>query len=157
MNYVQSPKLNKADRELFQLHYATPGAAAVDLRAAIYEPQGGYNDKTWTLLPGERHTFFTGVSVEIPAAYVGIVAIRSGLARNYGLSLMNGIGVIDSDYRGEIGVCIFNGSNVPCTIKHGDRIAQLMILPVYTGEWSIVNSISTTTRGSGGFGSTGLQ
>lgn len=153
MNYVQNPNLSPEDKNLFKLVPATTGAAAVDLRAAFYDTQ----EKEYTLLPGTRHTFFTGVSVEIPEECVGVVAIRSGLARNFGLSLMNGIGVIDSDYRGEIGVCIYNSSDQEYTIKHGDRIAQLMILPVFAGGWIMVDSITETKRGAGGFGSTGLQ
>lgn len=152
MNYMQSPHLNEADKNIFKLMYASTGAAAVDLRAAFYEDK-----KFYTLMPGTRYTFNTGVYVEIPYAHVGIVSIRSGLARNHGLTLMNSIGVIDSDYRGEIGVCIYNASNEAFTITHGDRIAQLMVMPVFMGEWNMVNSITETERGSGGFGSTGIQ
>ena len=152
MNYMQSPKLNKGDHDKFRLSYATSGAAAVDLRAAFYE-----DNKSLTLLPGERYTFNTGVMVEIPVNHVGIVAIRSGLARNRGLTLMNGIGIIDSDYRGEVGVCIYNGSNEAVTIEHGDRIAQLMVLPITCNNWNLVDSLTETDRGSGGFGSTGVN
>lgn len=130
--------------------YATAGSAALDLRAMIDQP--------YTIAPGERHAFTTGVSISPGRSdVVAIVASRSGLGVKHGIALSNGIGVIDSDYRGEIHVCLRNSSDVPYTINPGDRIAQLMFVPIFAAQFTVVDELDETERGSGGFGSTGKQ
>ena len=127
--------------------YASDGAAAADLHADLEEPV--------CLQPGKRTIIPTGVIAEIPAGYVGILAARSGLAIKKGLCLSNGIGVIDSDYRGEIGAAVTNLSDEEYTIEPGERICQLMIMPVTQAEFVNSENLSDTERGEGGFGSTG--
>lgn len=128
--------------------YATAGSAAVDLRAMI--------DESVTLAPGERRSFPSGVSIAPETSgVVAIVAGRSGLGVKSGITLANGIGVIDSDYRGEIGVCLVNHSDAPYTVNPLDRIAQLFFLPVYSVKFLESDVLDETERGAGGFGSTG--
>ena len=128
--------------------YATDGSAALDLRAMIDEP--------CTLAPGERRTFTTGIAISPETqGVVAIVAARSGLGIKHGISLSNGIGVIDSDYRGEICVGLINTSSVPYTVAPGDRIAQLMFVPVFAASFAVTDELDNTARGAGGFGSTG--
>ena len=127
--------------------YATSGAAAVDLRANVKE--------STVIAPGERKLIPTGLSMSIPEGLVGIIAARSGLACKKGIALSNGIGVIDSDYRGEIGVSLFNTSKEPFTVEKGERIAQMMFTPVCKAEFCVCDSLDETERGEGGFGSTG--
>ena len=129
--------------------YATKGSAAVDLCAAVDTPV--------TLEPGERTLVPTGIALSIPEGYVGIVAARSGLACKKGICLSNGIGVIDSDYRGEISVGLFNSSKESFTIECGERIAQLMFMPFAAAAFISVDSLDETERGEGGFGSTGTK
>ena len=129
--------------------YATNGSAAVDLCAMI--------DSPITLAPGERALIPTGIALSIPDGYVGIVAARSGLACKTGLCLSNGIGVIDSDYRGEISVGLFNSSKDEFTVERGERIAQLMFVPVESAVFVSTDSLDETERGEGGFGSTGTK
>ena len=132
--------------------YATEGAAAVDMRAAIDE------GTTVTIQPGERAMIPTGMAISLENAnVVAILAARSGLAVKSGINLANGIGVIDSDYRGEICVGLYNSSDVPFTVNRGDRIAQLMFMPVYTANLIEAASLDETARGAGGFGSTGVK
>ena len=132
--------------------YATDGAAAVDMRAAIDE------GTTVTIQPGERAMIPTGMAISLENAnVVAILAARSGLAVKSGINLANGIGVIDSDYRGEICVGLYNSSNVPFTVNRGDRIAQLLFMPVYTAKLIEAASLDETARGAGGFGSTGVK
>jgi dUTP pyrophosphatase len=127
--------------------YATPGSAGCDLRAALAA--------SLTLLPGARSLVPTGIAVAIPAGFEGQVRMRSGLALKKGLSLLNGPGTIDSDYRGEIGVILANLGGEPVTIERGERIAQLVIAPVAQAEIVEASELSDTARGAGGFGSTG--
>lgn len=129
--------------------YATAGSAAIDLRSAV--------DST-TLAPGERAVIPTGIAIE-PETHgvVAIVAARSGLGVKHGITLANGIGVIDSDYRGEIHVGLVNNGKESFTISKGDRIAQLMFLPVFAAELIRADSLEDTERGTGGFGSTGIK
>lgn len=129
--------------------YATPGAAGCDLRAAVAE--------SLTILPGGRALVPTGLSVAIPAGYEGQVRMRSGLALKHGLSLLNGPGTVDSDYRGEIGVILANLGAEPVTISRGDRIAQLVIASVARVKLEIVEELPPTARDAGGFGSTGKR
>ena len=132
--------------------YATEGAAAVDMRAAIDE------GTTVTILPGQRAMIPTGMAISLENAnVVAILAARSGLAVKSGINLANGIGVIDSDYRGEICVGLYNSSKVPFTVNRGDRIAQLLFMPVYTANLIEAATLDETARGTGGFGSTGVK
>ncbi|HEY3204741.1 MAG TPA: dUTP diphosphatase [Thermoanaerobaculia bacterium] len=127
--------------------YATPGSAGCDLRAAISE--------TLTLLPGGRTLVPTGLAVAIPEGYEGQVRMRSGLALDKGLSLLNGPGTVDSDYRGEIRLILANLGAEPVTIARGDRMAQLVIAPVARARLQKVDELPATSRHTGGFGSTG--
>jgi dUTP pyrophosphatase len=127
--------------------YATPGSAGCDLRAAIAE--------TLTLLPGGRTLVPTGLAVAIPEGYEGQVRMRSGLALDKGLSLLNGPGTVDSDYRGEIRLILANLGAEPVTIARGDRMAQLVIAPVARARLQKVDELPATSRHTGGFGSTG--
>lgn len=132
--------------------YATEGAAAVDLRAAVEE------DSPVTIAPGGRALIPTGVAISPESSdVVAILAARSGLAIKSGICLSNGIGVIDADYRGEICVGLHNTSDVPFTVQRGDRVAQMMFMPVYAANLIEVTSLDETARGAGGFGSTGVK
>lgn len=127
---------------------STEGSAGYDLRAVLDEPL--------TMQPGQRACLSTGIAVSLPSKeYVGLVFARSGLAVKHGLALSNGVGVIDSDYTGEIKVGLVNLSQQAYQIQPGERIAQFLILPIALPEWVEVDSLSQTERGSGGFGSTG--
>ena len=129
---------------------ATAGAAACDLYALLEEPM--------VLQPGERKPVPTGIAIALPdSGTVAIICARSGLALKRGLGLSNGIGVIDSDYRGEIFVALTNNDRVPQTIENGERIGQLMILPVIAADFQPADSLDETERGAGGFGSTGTK
>ena len=131
-------------------HLATAGAAACDLYALLEEPI--------TLQPGERKPIPTGIAIALPdASAVAVVCARSGLALKRGLGLANGIGVIDSDYRGEIFVALINNDDKPQVIENGERIGQLMILPVIAAEYVVAEELDETARGAGGFGSTGTK
>lgn len=126
---------------------ATPHAAGFDLRAAV--------DAPLVLAPGRRALVLTGISIEIPEGYEGQVRARSGLALRYGIALVNAPGTIDADYRGEIGVILVNLGDEPFTIARGDRIAQLVIASLAPCELEVAETLAPTTRGEGGFGSTG--
>ena len=127
---------------------ATAGAAGADLCANLDEPL--------TLPPMGRAVIPTGIAMELPiAGYGGFVFARSGLGIRHGLTLSNGVGVIDSDYRGEICVGLVNLSDAAYTIQPGERIAQLCILPVMAFQPQETQELSDTARGTGGFGSTG--
>ena len=127
--------------------YSTPYAAGADLYA--------YTEKDVTIEPHTTVFVTTGLSVEIPDGYAGLVYARSGLASKNDLAPANKVGVIDSDYRGELRVALFNESDTDYTIRDGDRIAQLMVLPVVQPQLSFVTELDETERGAGGFGSTG--
>jgi len=132
--------------------YATDGAAALDLRAAVEE------DAPVTIAPGARALIPTGIAIAPESRdVVAIVAARSGLAIKKGICLSNGIGVIDTDYRGEICVGLYNTSSEPFTVTRGDRIAQMMFLPVYAAKLVEASALDETERGAGGFGSTGVK
>lgn len=126
---------------------ATEGSAGADLFACLEE--------TIVLSAGERRLISTGIGVEISEGFGGFVFPRSSVAGKHGISLANCVGVIDSDYRGEILVPLINHGNADYEIKDGDRIAQLVILPVETAQYELSDSLSDTERGTGGFGSTG--
>lgn len=138
---------NKSKNEIPE--YATLGAAGLDVRANL--------DEAITLQPLERRLIPTGLSVAIPMGYEIQVRPRSGLAFKHGITVLNSPGTIDADYRGEIGVLLVNLSNTPFVVEHGERIAQLVVAKHEQAEWEIVNELSETARGAGGFGSTGVQ
>jgi dUTP pyrophosphatase len=127
--------------------YATAGSAGCDLRAAI--------EAELTITPGGRALVPTGIAVAIPPGYEGQVRMRSGLAHDKGLALLNAPGTVDSDYRGELRVIVANLGAEPATIHRGDRIAQLVFAPVAQGRFERVAELPPSGRGDGGFGSTG--
>lgn len=127
--------------------YGSLGAAGADLYALT--------DSTATIEPGATVLIGTGIAMEIPQGYVGLVFARSGLSTKQGLAPANKVGVIDSDYRGEIMVSLYNHSSSPQTIADGERIAQLVITPFLKVEYNETDTLSDTVRGDGGFGSTG--
>ena len=127
---------------------ATEGSAGLDLRACL--------DEAVTISPRQLVRIPTGVAVALPGPeYVALVFARSGLGIKHGIALSNGVGVIDSDYRGEIQVGLTNLSHTPYTIQPGDRIAQLMVVPVARAAVLELEELPDTARGAGGFGSTG--
>lgn len=128
--------------------YATDGSAALDLRSAA--------DGDVTVAPGQRVLIPTGIAIAPETSGgVAILAARSGLSLKHGITTTNGIGVIDSDYRGEICVSLINVSDTPYTITVGERVAQLMFMPVFTANFILADELDETERGAGGFGSTG--
>ena len=129
--------------------YATAGSAGCDLRAAI--------EASLLILPGGRVRIPTGLAVAIPEGYEGQVRIRSGLAYNQGLAVLNAPGTIDSDYRGEIQVIVANLGSEPVTLERGERIAQIIFAPVARARFEQVRELPSTHRGEGGFGSTGSE
>jgi len=128
--------------------YATDGAAGADLCAAV--------DAEMIIGSGERTAVPTGLVLEIPEGYEGQVRPRSGLAIKAGLTIVNAPGTIDSDYRGELMVILANLSAKPFTLRRGDRVAQILVAPVVRGVFAEVPNVGETSRGSGGFGSTGV-
>lgn len=128
-------------------HYASVLAAGADLRAAVPGPL--------TLAPGARAVVPTGLTLEIPPGFEAQVRARSGLALKKGLALANGVGTIDADYRGEVGVIVVNLGAEPVTIERGERIAQLVVAPVVRASFEPAPELNGTARGAGGFGSTG--
>lgn len=113
------------------------------------------DEEGFVIAPGETHLVHTGLSAEIPEGFGGFIYARSGLATKKGLAPANKVGVIDSDYRGEIRVALFNHSGVPQTVEAGERVAQLVIAPFLKAEFTEAEELSDTVRGEGGFGSTG--
>ena len=126
--------------------YATEGSAGMDLRAFLPERV--------SLEPGERKLIPTGISIELPEGYEAQVRARSGLALHHGIGMVNGVGTIDRDYRGEIGVLLINLGSEAFPIQNGDRIAQLVISRVERIQWT-TGHLGDTGRGGGGFGHTG--
>ena len=142
----------KLSRGMNPPEYATDGSAAVDLRAALDEGE------TVILRPGERRMIPTGLAISPETrGVVAIVAARSGLGIKKGVSLSNGIGVIDSDYRGEIGVGLINHGDENFVVTRGDRIAQLFFMPVLHANFLVSETLDETERGEGGFGHTGVK
>ena len=129
--------------------YATKAAAGVDLKALLEDPI--------VLEPLERKIIGTGLKIALPEGYEAQVRPRSGLAAKQGISVLNAPGTIDADYRGEIGVILVNLSNKAVTIQPGDRIAQLVFAKFEQVQWKSTDKLSTTERGTGGFGSTGKK
>jgi dUTP pyrophosphatase len=128
--------------------YETEGSAGMDLRA--------YLDAPVTLAPMERALIPTGIFLAVPRGYEAQVRARSGLAVKHGIGLVNGIGTIDSDYRGEVKVALINWGREPFTIENGDRIAQLVIAAYERVDWEETDTLDETERGAGGFGHTGV-
>ena len=142
-------KVKIVNKSLFKLpSYETKGSAGVDLQAYVESPI--------VLKPLERTLVPTGISVELPEGYEAQVRARSGLAIKHGISLVNGIGTIDSDYRGEIKVILINLGDKEFTISNGDRIAQMVFIRHEQAEFELVEELNETERGSGGFGHTGV-
>ncbi|QWY83062.1 deoxyuridine 5'-triphosphate nucleotidohydrolase protein [Rhizobium phage RHph_X66] len=129
--------------------YGSEEAAGADLYAAFDGDEARY------LLPGERVLVPTGIAIELQPGTEAQVRPRSGLAAKQGITVLNTPGTVDSDYRGEIKVILFNSSQEPFEYKSGDRIAQLVIAPVIRGVFEVAESLDDTSRGEGGFGSTG--
>lgn len=127
--------------------YATPGAAGMDLLAAVAEPV--------TIAPGKRALIPTGLQVALPAGHELQVRPRSGLALKNGILLANSPGTIDEDYRGEIGIIVLNAGDAPFVVERGMRIAQAVLAPVTRAAWAEMDALPETARGEGGFGSTG--
>jgi dUTP pyrophosphatase len=143
-----------ADRSLPVPSYETPGAAGADVRANLSADQRATGV---TLAPMQRLVVPTGLRMEIPVGYEVQIRPRSGLASKHGITLPNTPGTIDSDYRGPLGVALVNLSDVPYTVQHGDRIAQMIVAPVVQATFTVVDALSETARGTGGFGSTGRK
>jgi len=145
MNTIRVKKLRA---EAILPTYGTAGAAGADLYACL--------DATICIAPGQTAFVPTGLSMEIPQGYAGLIYARSGLACKQDLAPANKVGVIDSDYRGEFIVALHNHGSVSREISSGDRIAQLVITPVFTPEFEEVSTLSETQRNQRGFGSTGI-
>ena len=139
--------INKSSHDL--PHYETIASAGMDLRANLSESR--------ILKPLERSIVGTGLFIELPVGYEAQVRPRSGLAAKKGITVLNAPGTIDADYRGEIGVILVNLSNEEFTINNGERIAQLVIAKHERAEWIKVEELNETSRGEGGFGSTGIK
>lgn len=134
-------------RDLALPAYATPGAAGMDLRAAI--------EGQMEIGPGERAAVPTGLAVAVPPGFEAQIRPRSGLALQYGLGVLNAPGTIDSDYRGEVRVILANHGKEPVRLQRGDRIAQMLVAPVARVSWRTTDELPSTDRGAGGFGHTG--
>lgn len=129
--------------------YATEGAAGMDLLAAVTAPV--------TVAPGQRALIPTGLTIALPAGFELQVRPRSGLALRHGIVLPNSPGTIDEDYRGEVQVIVLNAGDAPFVVERGTRIAQAVVAPVVRARWEEVDSLDATSRGEGGFGSTGTH
>ena len=140
----------RLDKNAHAPTYGSEYAAGADLYALT-------NGETVRFSPGETKMIHTGLAVEIPVGYAGLVYARSGIATKRGLAPANKVGVIDSDYRGEVMVSLHNHSNTEQEISDGERIAQLVIAPCLAAEFCETEGLSDTARGEGGFGSTGKK
>lgn len=127
--------------------WQTAGAAGADVRAAVTDPV--------VLGPGDRALIPAGFCMALPDGFEAQVRPRSGLAVKHGVTVLNSPGTIDADYRGEVQVALINHGRDAFTIARGDRIAQIVLAPVTTGEWVVVDTLAASERGAGGFGSTG--
>lgn len=142
--------IKKTDENAKIPTYGSVYAAGADLYAVIHNEENKVE-----ILPGETAFIDTGIVMEIPNGYVGLVYARSGLSCKQGLAPANKVGVIDSDYRGNIMVALYNQSNEPRTVSEGDRIAQIIIQPIEQFGFKVKSNLSDTIRGNGGFGSSG--
>ncbi len=144
-----SMKLKKLDARAVVPVYASEFSAGADLYACL--------DEAVTVAPGETKLIHTGLAMAIPEGMAGLIYARSGLASKRGLAPANKVGVVDSDYRGEVMVALHNHGTEPQTVEHGERIAQLVLAPVITADFDVVDDLDSTARGTGGFGSTGTK
>ena len=142
-------KIKKLNENATVPTYGSQFAAGADL----YACEGG----EVTIEPAETKLIHTGIAMEIPEGMVGLIYARSGLASKRGLAPANKVGVIDSDYRGEIMVALHNHTNAPQSIADGERIAQIVFAPYYTADFELADELDDTARGAGGFGSTGTK
>ena len=144
-----SMKLKKLDARAVVPVYASEFSAGADLYACL--------DEAVTVAPGETKLIHTGLAMAIPEGMAGLIYARSGLASKRGLAPANKVGVVDSDDRGEVMVALHNHGTEPQTVEHGERIAQLVLAPVITADFDVVDDLDSTARGTGGFGSTGTK
>ena len=142
-------EIKKLDERAIIPTYGTEFSAGADIYALLDEPV--------TIAPGETKLIHTGLAMAIPEGLVGLNFARSGMATKRGLAPANKVGVIDSDYRGELMVALYNQGNVAQTVEHGDRIAQIIFMPYYTADFILCDELDETVRGEGGFGSTGTK
>ena len=142
-------RFKKLDEKAKMPYYGSEYAAGADLYACMEEPL--------TIAAGTTEFVHTGLAMEIPAGYAGLIYARSGLASKKGLAPANKVGVIDADYRGEVMVALHNHSNAEVTIEPQERIAQLVITPYLAAHFEETSELSETVRGAGGFGSTGTK
>ena len=142
-------RIKKLDEKAIIPTYGTEYSAGADLYCL--------SDCDVTINPHETTLIHTGIAIEIPEGYCGLIFARSGLASKRSLAPANKVGVIDADYRGEVMVALHNHSNAPQTVAAGERVAQLAILPFLKAEFDAVDELSDTVRGAGGFGSTGKK
>ena len=141
-------KVTRMEHNKFLPEYKTEGSSGMDLYAAI--------DKEITLKPLERVLVPNGIKIEIPNEYEAQIRARSGLSVKHGITLINAVGTVDADYRGEVCVGLVNLSNEEYTIKPDDRIAQMVIAKVEKAQIEVTTELATSARGEGGFGSTGF-
>lgn len=146
---MNTVKVKKLDKNAVIPTYGSVAAAGADLYAC--------NSEEITINPGETVMIHTGIALEIPEGFVGLVYARSGIASKRGLAPANKVGVIDSDYRGEIMVALHNHSSVAQSVVAGERVAQLVITPYLTADFVLSDTLQDTVRGEGGFGSTGKK
>lgn len=146
---IQSVKIKKLNPDATIPTYGTAFSAGADLYACM--------EDSVTLKPGETVLIKTGLAVEIPIGFAGLIYARSGLASKKGLAPANKVGVIDADYRGEIMVALHNHSLINAVVEPNERIAQLVIAPFLTAQFEESETLNDTVRGSGGFGSTGIK
>ena len=142
-----SVKVTKLHEDAVLPEFQTAGAAGADVHARLDEPV--------VLQPLERKIIPTGLAMEVPVGYEIQIRARSGMSIKHGITMVNGIGTIDSDYRGEVGVLAINLSQEPFTVEPGMRIAQMVVAKYETFTWKEVDSLSDTDRGEGGYGSSG--
>ena len=149
---VQVTFIDGADETQPLPTYETPQSAGMDLRANLSEE---IREAGMIIAAGKRALIPTGLSIAIPTGYEAQIRPRSGLALKHGVSIPNSPGTIDADYRGPLGVILINLGDTDVHINHGDRIAQIIFAPVIQAVWDAVDTLDETTRGTGGFGSTG--
>ena len=140
-------RIKKLNENAIAPTYGTDYSAGADLYVLA--------DAPITIEPQKTTLLHTGIAVEIPEGYCGLIFARSGLASKRGLAPANKVGVIDADYRGEVMVALHNHSDVPATVEPGERVAQLALVPFLKAEFELADELSDTVRGAGGFGSTG--
>lgn len=141
--------ITKLNKNAILPEYQTSGAAAADVHACLDTPV--------TLAPMERRMIPTGLAFALPSGYEVQIRARSGLSIKHGITMVNGIGTIDSDYRGEVGVLVINLGTEPFTVEPGMRIAQMVLSKYEQISWRQVDTLDETARGAGGFGSTGIK